>query len=82
MILGVMSRVTLGHTGRALKADALTSLTYVLVIVAAVMRIAAAWPSDVSMTLLTLSGIAWIGAFGLFLWRYAPMLLAPRPATS
>lgn len=82
MILGVMSRVSLGHTGRALQADAVTSLAYILVTVAAVLRIAAAWPSEVTMTLLTLSGIGWIGAFGLFLWRYAPMLLSPRPAKS
>ena len=82
MILGVMSRVTLGHTGRPLQADALTALAYVLVTVAAVLRIAAAWPSEVTMTLLTLSGTSWIGAFGLFLWRYAPMLVAPRPVKS
>ena len=82
MILGVMSRVTLGHTGRPLRADALTALAYVLATVAAVLRIAAAWPSEVTMTLLTLSGAGWIGAFGLFLWRYAPMLVAPRPVKS
>jgi uncharacterized protein involved in response to NO len=78
MILAVMTRATLGHTGRALHADAATIAAFALVSAAAVLRIAGAWPNDAQAALLELSGLAWIGAFALFLAKYSPMQLAPR----
>lgn len=78
MILGVMARVTLGHTGRPLHADTGTVMSFVLVTLAALLRITAAWPSEFSDDMMVVSGAAWIGAFALFLVRYAPMLVAPR----
>ena len=78
MILGVMTRVSRGHTGRALAADRVTVLIYVLVILAAGLRIAAALPSAAAVALLRSAAALWIGAFGLFAVRYAPLLLRPR----
>jgi uncharacterized protein involved in response to NO len=78
MILAVMTRATLGHTGRELHADAATIAIFVLVSAAGVLRIAGAWPVDAQAALIEVSGVAWIGAFALFLAKYAPMLLAPR----
>ena len=66
MILAVMTRATLGHTGRALHADAMTITIFILVTAAAVLRIAAAWPISVQVELLDVAGLAWIGAFALF----------------
>ncbi|HEU4804431.1 MAG TPA: NnrS family protein, partial [Nitrobacter sp.] len=77
MTLGVMTRVSLGHTGRALAADRTTALIYLLVILAAVARVAAAASGSVPM-LIEISAMLWIGSFGLFALRYGPMLLAPR----
>ncbi len=78
MILGVMTRVSRGHTGRALAADRVTVLIFVLVVLAAGLRIAAALPSAAALALLRSAAALWIGAFGLFAVRYAPLLLRPR----
>ncbi len=56
MILAVMTRATLGHTDRALHADAATIAVFVLVSASAVLRIAAAWPSDAQADLIEVSG--------------------------
>jgi uncharacterized protein involved in response to NO len=78
MILAVMTRAILGHTGRALHADAATITLFALVGTAAVLRMAAAWSIDAQADLIEFSGLAWIGAFALFLAKYGPMLVAPR----
>ncbi len=78
--LGMMARVTLGHTGREMRSSPLTNIAFVLVNLAAVTRVGAtllfpaAYPNWVQI-----SGLLWTLAFGLFLWIYAPMLVAPRP---
>jgi uncharacterized protein involved in response to NO len=78
MTLAVMTRATLGHTGRPLRADAGTTTVYALVTFAALARIAAAaWPSAPE-TLLWLAGGAWFAAFAGFTMVYGPMLLRPR----
>lgn len=77
MTLGVMTRVSLGHTGRDLTADRITTLIYLLVILAAVVRVAA-WDGGSSAMLIEISAVLWIGSFGLFALRYGPILLAPR----
>jgi uncharacterized protein involved in response to NO len=46
MILAVMTRATRGHTGRDLSADRITSLVYMLVTLAAIARVAAAFGAD------------------------------------
>jgi uncharacterized protein involved in response to NO len=80
MILAVSTRATLGHTGRALRADRRTTLIYVLVVVSAASRIAAGIFTGGYLPLLTLAGAAWFAAFALFLAVYGPLLLGPRPA--
>ncbi len=78
MMLAVMARATLGHTGRALVADRLTVWVFALVGLAALARIAAAWPVPGTVALLIASALAWVAAFALFAWRYGPMMLRPR----
>lgn len=78
MILAVMTRATLGHTGRDLTAGAGTTAIYGLVTLAALARIAVWWlPAEYDL-LLKLAGLSWIAAFLLFLAVYGPMLLRPR----
>jgi uncharacterized protein involved in response to NO len=73
MTLAVMTRASLGHTGRALTAGAGTVSIYALVTLAALLRVAA--PLTVDMTLVTsLAGLAWTAAFLLFVVLYAPIL--------
>ena len=82
MILAVMPRVTLGHTGRKLAAGKTTLVIFALATIAGVTRVAASWqPGDVEFLLL-LSGACWIAAFGLFEIVYGPMLLRPSPRRS
>jgi uncharacterized protein involved in response to NO len=80
MILAVMTRATRGHTGRDLSADRATAAIYVLVNLAALARVGAAFGGAWTMSLLVTSASLWIGAFGLFALVYGPMLLLPRRA--
>ena len=81
MILAVMTRVTRGHTGHELSADAPTSVTYGLVMLAAVVRISAEFAVGRRETLLVISAALWIGAFALFALRYAPLFIRPRASS-
>lgn len=78
MILAVMPRVTLGHTGRTLTANRATVAVFVLINGAAVFRICASWHTEFMVTLLLVAGALWIAAFGLFELIYGPMLLTRR----
>ena len=78
MILAVMTRATLGHTGRTLHADGATMTSYGLVTLAGVLRVAAAWPGLWTMALLQAAAAAWVAAFALFVAHYGPMLVRPR----
>jgi uncharacterized protein involved in response to NO len=78
MTLAVMTRATRGHTGRELAASMPTVALYASIAAAAVLRIAAGAFPEFQMVLLEAGGVAWIVAFGMFLFEYAPMLLGPR----
>ena len=82
MILGVMPRVTLGHTGRDLTANRATIVIFVMINAAAVTRVAASWNLGDMTGVLALSAGCWMAAFGLFEVLYGPMLLTRRPAPS
>jgi uncharacterized protein involved in response to NO len=80
MILGVMPRVTLGHTGRDLTANRATVAIFILINLAAVTRVCASWHPAFMMILLALAAACWITAFALFEIVYGPMLLTRQPA--
>lgn len=73
MILGVMTRATLGHSGRDLTAGKGTVAVYLLVQVAAVARIVAPFLDAGYAPALDLAGTAWILAFALFVALYSPL---------
>jgi uncharacterized protein involved in response to NO len=75
MTLAMMTRATLGHSGRALTAGVGTTLCYGLVGLAALTRVLAPLVPDGAALLFGLSGLAWIGAFGLFTILYGPLLI-------
>jgi uncharacterized protein involved in response to NO len=77
MTLAVMTRATRGHTGRALSADRPTFVIYLLVNIAALIRVVAVFGGAWTMSLLVGSAILWIGAFAIFVISYGPMLLFP-----
>jgi uncharacterized protein involved in response to NO len=75
MTLAVMTRATLGHTGRPLIADRWTAAAYLLVAAAAALRVAAPFSADGYLALLWAAGLAWCAAFGLFAVRFGRLLL-------
>lgn len=78
MILAVMTRASLGHTARELKASAATVVVYLLVTAGAVLRVTASLRLiDYNMGI-EIAGLAWGAAFLLFLVAYAPVLWRPR----
>jgi len=78
MILAVMTRASLGHTGRPLTATLPITMAYAAVTVAGVARIVAAF--DVAReSMLHLSATAWVLGFAGFAIIYAPILTKPRP---
>tara|TARA_R110000868_G_scaffold8744_7_gene44743 strand:- start:5341 stop:6600 length:1260 start_codon:yes stop_codon:yes gene_type:complete len=80
MTMGVMTRATLGHTGRKLAADGGTITIYVLINLGAGLRICAhALPMDY-VSILALSGMLWSAGFLLFAVKYGRYLLTPRVA--
>lgn len=78
MIVAVMTRATLGHTGRALKANRATVVLYICVTVSALLRVAASLGLASYRLLLDISGFTWIAGLALFLAVYGPMLWQPR----
>ncbi|MDH3692196.1 MAG: NnrS family protein [Gammaproteobacteria bacterium] len=79
MIMGMMCRVTLGHTGRPMRASAGTISAFVLVNLSAVIRVVFPVFAPSGYVLwLKLSGAAWAGAFLIYLIVHGPMLLKPR----
>ncbi len=80
MTLAVMSRATLGHTGRQLEASMATQIVYAAVVVAALSRVCAALQPDHMGPLLALAGGAWAAAFLGFAAAYATALWRPRRA--
>ena len=78
MILAVMTRASLGHTARALKANAPTIAIYVLVTVGAVLRVSASLRIVDYNFGIEVAGLLWGGALLLFLIAYGPVLMRPR----
>lgn len=78
LILGVIARVSLGHTGRPLKLPKGMVLAFVAIQLAAVIRVLTAlsiipWHPGIGT-----STLLWMIAYGLFLVRYAGVLARPR----
>jgi uncharacterized protein involved in response to NO len=80
MTIAVMTRASLGHTGRRLEASLATQAIYAAVVVAALARICAALHPAWSMALLHVAAFAWVAAFLGFAAGFGPLLLGTRPA--
>ncbi len=78
MTLAVMTRASLGHTGRAIVADRSVVAMYAMVSAGAALRVAAPFAGDWYTHVLTCGGLLWAGAFLLFAIRYAPILWGRR----
>jgi uncharacterized protein involved in response to NO len=80
MILGMITRTALGHTGRPLQAGRGELFMYLLIQVGVIARFAAATAgaADLRPTLLLLAAASWSAAFVLYVAVYAPYLWRAR----
>lgn len=80
MTLGMMARVSLGHTGRSIHEPPSWVLpAFVSITLAFLLRVGGPllFPRAYS-TWVTLSAVSWVAAFALFVAVYTPILLRPR----
>lgn len=76
LILAMIARVSLGHTGRPLAPPKGMTLAFILLNLACLSRVMLVliWP----YAALWLAGLCWTLGLGVYLWRYAPMLWRAR----
>lgn len=79
LTLGMMARISLGHTGRELHPHSAMTIAFLLLNLAAIVRVFGllVWASN-PIGVMHLAGGLWIFAFLLFLVLYTPILLRPR----
>ncbi len=79
MTLGMMCRTSRGHTGRPLKASYFETALFLLVTIAALVRVAVPLLLPMrNVEAIVLSAIFWALAYGLFFLRFWPILTRPR----
>ncbi|HRC27550.1 MAG TPA: NnrS family protein, partial [Alphaproteobacteria bacterium] len=80
MTIGMMVRVALGHTGRALEAGIGGTIPFLLVQGAAVFRLIPGLVGFLDpFPWLVLSSVCWAGAFAVYLIFFTRILFTPRP---
>jgi uncharacterized protein involved in response to NO len=77
MILSMMSRVSLGHTARALQSNAWVNLSFATLLIASLLRFIFPLFSLPVLGYL-LAGVGWTLGFGIFLVYYTPILMKAR----
>lgn len=77
MILAVMTRAILGHTGRQLAANSQTVMIYALITLGALVRVATSLSILDYSNGMQMAALMWAGAFVLFLIAYGPILFRP-----
>ena len=79
MTIGMMTRTARGHTGRPLTADRFEVACYVLVALAAAIRVfGGMWLPGVYVATIVVSGLCWSAAFALYAVRYWQVLTRNR----
>jgi uncharacterized protein involved in response to NO len=78
MTLAVMTRASLGHTGREITADRAIVAIYWAVTLGAAFRVTAPFAGEYYAHVLACGGALWSAAFLLFATRYAPVLFCRR----
>lgn len=78
MILAMISRVTLGHTGRPLQPPSLIAPAYLMVLAGALIRAIVPNIAPGAAWAIALAGILWVLGYGIYFYFYAPMLVTTR----
>lgn len=79
LIIGMITRTARGHTGRPLRADRYETACYVMVPLAALVRVFVPLVAPaLLLQAVVWSAVLWSAAFGLYFVRYWPVLTRPR----
>jgi uncharacterized protein involved in response to NO len=79
LIIGMITRTALGHTGRRLHAGLAETAMYILAQAGALARLhAALWMGETRPAALMASALCWSAAFGLYVMVYGPYLMRAR----
>ena len=78
LTLGMMTRTARGHTGRPLRADGWEVAMFVLIQIAAAVRVFGGMASIPYLASVQASAVLWSAAFGLYAVRYWPVLTRSR----
>ncbi|MEE9315039.1 MAG: NnrS family protein [Rhizobiaceae bacterium] len=77
LTISVMTRASIGHTGRELRADGVMKVMFTAVALSAILRVVGALLPEADWVV-TAAGISWIVAFGLFAMKVGPWLATKR----
>lgn len=79
LILAMVARVSLGHTGRPLQVHPAMIVAFGLVVFAGLLRVlTGAFPALLGAHAHTVTALAWTLAYGIFLWCYFGILTSAR----
>ena len=78
MLVAMVSRVTLGHSGRTLQADAATWRLFLGLQTVALLRVAAELSQSAYNVLVAVTAVVWLLIFSLWCTKMIPIYLKPR----
>ena len=78
MILAMISRVSLGHTGRKIAVGKVMAAAFILIFLATLVRVFGSLLITNYSLVLQVSLVLWIGAYAIFISQYARLLTTPR----
>ena len=78
MILSMISRVSLGHTGRVIKVGKIMTSAFIVLLLAALVRIFGQLFTDNYMLVIISSALLWALAYGCFVALYTSILIKKR----
>ena len=80
LIISMITRTALGHTGRPLKAGSIELASYLCIQGALIIWLLSGMGNNSWFyPLLVIAGTLWCATFGLYLYKYIPLLIRPRP---
>ncbi len=78
MILSMISRVSLGHTGRLIVVGPLLGWAFASIFIAFLLRVLGVLLGFDYLLMLTLATLSWSFGYGVFVWQYWAVLTKPR----
>ena len=80
LILAMLARISLGHTGRRLAPHKLMSVAFASILLAGALRVLAEYiPWFLTLDVYIVAATLWVTAYGLFVCIYWKILMSPRP---